>query len=122
MPLDDTIVSKETDGIFNEEYCKWCYVDGEYTYDNMDDLIEFCAGHMANEEFPTEQVRSYMRDILPTLNYWKKYADLGGSKKFDEFKLQIIDEFNTLHIEGMSAGTPLIHIESICAYGAMKVM
>ncbi|MBQ8815086.1 MAG: helix-turn-helix domain-containing protein [Lachnospiraceae bacterium] len=101
MPLDDTIVSKETDGIFNEEYCKWCYVDGEYTYDNMDDLIEFCAGHMANEDFSTEQVRSYMRDILPKLNYWKKYADLGGDEKFDELKLQIIDEFNALQIEGM---------------------
>ena len=41
MPLDDSTTSKEADGIFNEEYCKWCYSDGEYTYDNMDDLIEF---------------------------------------------------------------------------------
>lgn len=101
MPLDDSMISKETDGIFNEEYCKWCYADGEYTYDNMDDLIEFCAEHMANEEFSSEQVRSYMRDMLPKLNYWKKYADLGGDEKFNEFKLQIIDEFNALHIEGM---------------------
>ncbi|MBO5366152.1 MAG: helix-turn-helix domain-containing protein, partial [Peptococcaceae bacterium] len=51
MPLTDDIISKETDGALNEEYCKWCYTDGEYTYDNMDDLIDFCAGHMATEEF-----------------------------------------------------------------------
>ena len=54
MPLEDSNISKETDGFFNEEFCKWCYADGEYTYDNMDDLIEFCAGHMANEHFSPE--------------------------------------------------------------------
>ncbi|MGM9600850.1 MAG: helix-turn-helix domain-containing protein, partial [Faecousia sp.] len=30
MPLDDSTISKETDGDFNEEYCKWCYADGEF--------------------------------------------------------------------------------------------
>lgn len=24
MPLDDTSISREPDGSFNEEYCKWC--------------------------------------------------------------------------------------------------
>ena len=101
MPLEDSIISKETDGIFNEEYCKWCYADGEYTYDNMDDLIEYCAEHMANEHFSPEQVRAYMKDMLPKLDYWKRYAEVGGEEKFDEFKKQLIDEINALHIEGM---------------------
>lgn len=101
MPLEDSTLSKEANGLFNEEYCKWCYADGEYTYDNMDDLIDFCAEHMANENFSSEQVREYMKDMLPKLNYWKQYADLGGEEKFNEFKMQIIDEFNALHIEGM---------------------
>ena len=101
MPLEDSIISKETDGIFNEEYCKWCYADGEYTYDNMDDLIEYCAEHMANEHFSSEQVRAYMKDMLPKLNYWKRYAEVGGEEKFDEFKKQLIDEINALHVEGM---------------------
>ena len=101
MPLEDSIISKETDGIFNEEYCKWCYADGEYTYDNMDDLIEYCAEHMANEHFSPEQVRAYMKDMLPKLNYWKRYAEVGGEEKFDEFKKQLIDEINALHVEGM---------------------
>ncbi len=101
MPLEDSTISKEVDGVFNEEYCKWCYADGEYTYDNMDDLINFCAAHMANENFSSEQVREYMKDMLPKLNYWKQYADFGGEEKFNEFKMQIIEEFNALHIEGM---------------------
>ena len=25
MPLDDSTTSKEPDGAFNEDYCKWCY-------------------------------------------------------------------------------------------------
>lgn len=35
MPLDDSTISKEPDGTFNEEYCKWCYTDGKFTYDNI---------------------------------------------------------------------------------------
>ena len=66
MSLDDSTTSKEIDGIFNEEYCKWCYNDGEFT-----------------------------------LDFWKRYSELGGEEKFEEFKKQLIDEFNALHIEGL---------------------
>ena len=107
MPLEDSNISKEVDGFFNEEYCKWCYADGEYMYHNMDDLIEVCVAHMATEAFPSEQVRAYMKDMLPKLNYWKKYTELGGEEKFDEFKKQLIKEFNDLHIEGMPEVTEL---------------
>jgi len=101
MPLEDANISREKDGIFNEEYCKWCYVEGEYTYDNMDTLIDYCAEHMANEDFSSEQVRIYLKDMLPKLNYWNRYAKLGGEEKFHEFKQQLIEEINALHIEGM---------------------
>lgn len=40
MPLEDEIVSHDRDGSLNENYCKWCYADGTYTYSNMDDLID----------------------------------------------------------------------------------
>ena len=101
MPMEDSVVSRETDGVFNEEYCKWCYADGEYIYHDMDDLIDVCVGHMANEQFTPEQVRAYMRDMLPKLNYWKRYTHLAGAAKFEEFKQQLIAEINALHIEGM---------------------
>ena len=101
MPLDDTSISKEKDGFFNEEYCKWCYADGEYMYHDMDDLIDVCVGHMANDQFTPEQVRAYMKDMLPKLDYWKRYTNLAGAEKFAEFKQQLIDEINALHIDGM---------------------
>lgn len=66
MTLDDASTSKETDGVFNEDYCKWCYNDGEFT-----------------------------------LDFWKKYSSLGGEEKLEEFKKQLMEEFNALNIEGL---------------------
>ena len=35
MPLnEDGFISRETDGNYNEDYCKWCYTDGKFTYQN----------------------------------------------------------------------------------------
>ena len=67
MPMDDCNLSRETDGTLNEEYCKWCYSEGEYT-----------------------------------LDIWKRYAEIGGREGFEEFKRQLICEFNDLlRIEGL---------------------
>ena len=33
MELDDATTSREVDGDFNEDYCKWCYPEGEFTLD-----------------------------------------------------------------------------------------
>ena len=101
MPLADGDISRETDGFFNEEYCKWCYADGEYMYHNLDDLIEVCVQNMASVEFPAEQARAYLKDTLPKLNYWKRYENLGGAEAFEKYKQALMDEFNNLHIAGM---------------------
>ena len=100
MSLEDCDISKEKDGMFNEEYCKWCYADGEYMYHDMDELIEVCVKNMADKT-SSEEIREYMKNMLPELNYWKKYLNLAGKEKFDEFKEKLIDEINDLHIEGM---------------------
>ena len=71
MPLEDTTISREPNGDFNEEYCKWCYDGGKFKYTSMEQLIAFCAEHMATEDWPAEQVRAYMESIVPKLNHWK---------------------------------------------------
>lgn len=101
MPLEDTIISREKDGSFNDSYCKWCYADGTYTYSNMDDLIEVCVRHMADEQHSEQEVRAYLKDHLPRLDYWKRYQELSDGGKFEELKQQLIQEINALHIEGM---------------------
>ncbi len=101
MPLEDSVISKEKDGDFNEDYCKWCYADGEYMYSNMDDLIDVCVKNMVSEEHSETEVRSYLKATLPKLNYWSRYKELGGNETFEQFKKTLIDEINALNIEGM---------------------
>ena len=101
MPLEDTIISREKDGTLNEDYCQWCYADGNYTYSDMDELIEVCIPHMVKEGFTEDQARNYMKQNLPMLDYWKRYEELSDDGQFDAFKQQLIDEINALHIEGM---------------------
>lgn len=71
MPLDDTTISRENDGAFNEEYCKWCYTDGKFIYKSLDELIDFLAERMANENYTEQQVREYLSAQLLNLKYWK---------------------------------------------------
>ena len=101
MPLEDAIIGRNKDGSLNESYCQWCYADGTYTYHDMDELIEVCVKHMANEQFSEEQARAYMKQVLPTLDYWKRYEELSDDGQFEQFKRQLVDEINALHVEGM---------------------
>ena len=102
MPLnEDGLISREPDGSYNEDYCKWCYADGTYTYNNMDELIDVCVKNMVNENFTEEQARSYLKEMLPKLDYWKRYDELSDNGQFEEFKKQLINEINTLHIDGL---------------------
>ena len=75
MPLDDSSISKEPDGAFNEEYCKWCYTDGKFIYTSLEELTDFLVGHMSNENWPAEQARAFFEAQLPQLNYWKIQTD-----------------------------------------------
>ncbi len=101
MPLEDEIIGRNEDGTLNEHYCKWCYADGTYTYSDMDDLIEVCVRNMTNEDFTEEQARAYLKQMLPGLDYWKRYEELGDGGQFEAFKKKLIEEINDLHIEGM---------------------
>ena len=101
MPLEDEIIGRNQDGSLNEQYCKWCYADGTYTYSDMDELIDVCVKHMVNENFTEEQARAYMKQKLPQLDYWKRYEELSDNGEFEEFKKKLIAEINDLHIEGM---------------------
>ncbi len=72
MPLEDSSISREPDGSFNEEYCKWCYTDGRFVYTSMEELVEFLVGHSANENWPPEQAKAFFESQLPMLKHWKK--------------------------------------------------
>ena len=60
MPLNDEIIGHDSNGSLNEDYCKWCYADGTYTYNDMDSLISVCIPHMVKAGFEEKQAREYM--------------------------------------------------------------
>lgn len=102
MPMDDdSVIGRDRDGALNEDYCKWCYADGTYTYSDMDALIDVCARNMASGEFSEEQARMYLKRLLPGLDYWKRYDELGDDGRFEAFKQQLLREINALQVEGL---------------------
>ena len=67
----------------------------------MDDLIRVCLPHMVQQGFTEEQARAYMKQTLPSLDYWKRQAQLGDDGQFETLKRQLIEEINALQIQGM---------------------
>ena len=63
----------EADGTETEDYCRWCYEDGAYTYETtMDDMIEECAPRMAEAMgWTVDESASLLGAVLPTLERWK---------------------------------------------------
>ena len=73
MPLsEDDMISREPDGSYNEDYCKWCYVGGAFAYESKDGLLEFLISHMPNPDNTPEEVRKSQYDqYLSQLKHWK---------------------------------------------------
>ena len=109
MPLEDGIMSREKDGSINEKFCQWCYADGVHMYSDMDQLIEVCVRNMAGPEHSEEEVREYLRSVLPQLDYWKNRGGSDGNE-MDELKMALISEINSLDIPGMPEVESLIDL------------
>lgn len=73
MPLsEDEMISKEKDGTLNEDYCKWCYTNGEFAYKTKESLIDFLLKHMPNPDNKSEEERKkQFNSYLSTLKYWR---------------------------------------------------
>ena len=72
MPLsEDGLISREPDGSFNEDYCRWCYADGRFAYERKEDLIAFLLAHMPDPEGrPEEERRQALDRLLSGLKHW----------------------------------------------------
>ena len=73
MPLtEDSMISREPDGDFNEEYCTWCYSDGTFAYASKDALLDFLLAHSPNPDGQPEAQRRALYDgYLNQLKHWK---------------------------------------------------
>lgn len=56
-----------------------------YTYSDMDELIDVCKNRN-DDNFSETQARAYMKELLPTLDYWKRYEQPSDRGQFEQFK------------------------------------
>ena len=72
MPTDDLLGADE-DGSLNQEYCKYCYKDGEFIDDvTMEEYIEMCSQYGKQAGMSNEEMKEYCEKLFPTLKRWKK--------------------------------------------------
>ncbi len=73
MPLqEDGTISREPDGSFNEDYCKWCYADVIFVYENKEVLLDFLVAQMPNPEGQPDGERRKAFDAhLSLLKHWQ---------------------------------------------------
>ncbi len=83
MPLkEDEMISREEDGTFNEDYCRWCFSDGEFAYKSLDSLVDFLVSHIpVQTQVPEETLRRQYTEQLKTLKHWNQSADAPESRK-----------------------------------------
>lgn len=63
----------EADGSETEDFCRWCYEGGAYTYEaTMDEMIEDCAPRMAEAMgWTVDEATSLLGAVLPGLERWR---------------------------------------------------
>lgn len=73
MPLsEDDVISREQDGSYNEDYCKWCYAEGEFVYKSKESLLDFLISNMPNpENLNDDERRRQFNSYLSQLKHWK---------------------------------------------------
>ena len=68
MPLEDTNISREPDGTFNEEYCKWCYSNGKYVYTSLEELCKAVFDAEVNPHHTHQQSEDDLDDSADIQN------------------------------------------------------
>jgi len=76
MPIeDDTLKGTNKDGSKNQEYCTYCYQNGEFTSQvTLEEMVEICIPPTVKEGvYPDEETaRKSMMEFFPKLKRWQK--------------------------------------------------
>ena len=72
MPMTEDDYGSEKDGSKTDEYCKYCYQDGEFTSDvTMEEMIDFCVPKTAEATgMSEEEARKMANEVFPQLKRW----------------------------------------------------
>lgn len=74
MPLaDEKLFGTNADGSKNEDYCIYCFKDGEFTSDRtMDEMMNFCIDKMCecHPDMDKAEAAAMMKEVFPKLKRW----------------------------------------------------
>ena len=79
MPMDSHyVLGTDKDGSLNEDYCAWCYKNGEFVDEcTMEEMIEVSIKHMKEsgmlerQNKTEEEAKEFMYSFFPELKRWK---------------------------------------------------
>jgi hypothetical protein len=75
MPMNSKeVLSTNSDGTNNTDYCTYCYQNGSFTSPNvtMEEEIEICVPFMTKAGMPESDAREVLQETFPNLKRWKK--------------------------------------------------
>lgn len=74
MPITtDLDLGTNKDGSINNDYCKYCYKDGEFIDKvTMEEYIDMCSQYGSQAGMTNEEMREHCTKVFPTLKRWRK--------------------------------------------------
>lgn len=74
MPItSNDVLGTNKDGSINEDYCKYCYIDGNFVDDvTMEEYIDMCSKYGSQAGMTNEEMKAYCTNLFPTLKRWSK--------------------------------------------------
>lgn len=73
MPItSDEQLGSNKDGSINNDYCKYCYNNGEFIDKvTMEEYIEMCSKYGSQAGMTNEEMKVHCQNLFPTLKRWK---------------------------------------------------
>ena len=75
MPIDKfELCGTQEDGSRTDEYCIYCYADGNYTRPDISltEMVEACLPHMTEHGMSRAAATKFLSEHLPKLRRWSK--------------------------------------------------
>ena len=126
MPLTEDVLGTNADGSKNEDYCMYCYKDGQFLQDcTMEEMIEHCAQFFAEQSGKAERVNAVneglekpitkeeyigqMKMYFPHLKRWRKELTITDAAPVENPALAGVKDL----IATMADTLPITYISSV---------
>lgn len=113
------------DGSENKDYCGWCYHDGEFVGESLDDTIERNVPYLMEATgYSQEEAVSFMGAVLPTLKHWRNVQNSNKAANCRKSVLSVCQScgnivWSTGEIAASCCGTVLEPLASVANDGIL---